>query len=122
MTTYSLITITATGSNTAANAYSSEPVFGYIEKIVLTTLSLVNGSAWVLVSGTNEPILAKNALSSGNTTSVFYPRTITQDTAGAVTVGSVWTRPSVLGPVYVGGSGLGIPNGSVTAQIYWARP
>jgi hypothetical protein len=118
---YDLITITATGSNTTADAHSNQPVSGYIEKIVLNTQSIANGSAWVLVSGTNEVILNVNTLSSGNITATHYPRTITHDTAGAVTVGSVWTRPSVLGPLVIGGSALGTA-GSVTAHIYWARP
>jgi len=118
---YDRLMIIATGSNTTTDAHSSEPIFGYVEKVVLQTKSIANGSAWILVSGTNEVLLNVNTISSGNITSTYYPRTIAHDTAGAVTVGSVWTRASVLGPVIVGGSALGTV-GSVTASIYWARP
>lgn len=118
---YDLVTLSATGSNTTTDVYSTQPIFGYIEKIVLNTQSVVNGSVWVLASGTNELLFKKLSLVSGNITNTYYPRTMTCDTAGTITVGSIWTRPSVLGPVYIGGSALG-PVGSVTASIYWSRP
>jgi hypothetical protein len=113
------IRIVSTGSNTALDTYSSQVFSGHIEKVVLTTQSVVNGSAWLLVSGTNEAILQINSIASGLNTAIYYPRILTQDTQ--VSNQSIYARASVMGPLYLGGSGLGA-TGSITAQILWSKP
>jgi len=113
------LTIVATGSNTAQSVYSSQGIAGHIEKVVLTTNVIANGSAWILVSGTNEVLLQIVPLPSGLNTATYYPRILTQDTQ--VTNQSVYARASILGPLYLGGSGLGA-TGSITAQILWTKP